>query len=224
MNQSEQINELAGALAKAQGEYTPALKDSANPYFKSKYANLCSIVKACQEPLSKNGLSISQATNKDESSTWVLTTTLMHSSGQWLKSQTPIITIKNDIQSFGSASTYARRYAWASIAGVTTDEDDDGEVAMAREQSPAQKKYEQKKSSTQVVEQESLNVKPIYIGENEISIFNFEMKKCTEGFQNNIWKYLNTQGVYEFKDMNTEHYTKVMTMIKIKVEGAIKSE
>ncbi len=106
MSQSEQIGELASALAKAQGEFTPALKDSANPFFKSKYANLCSIVKCCQEPLSKHGLSYSHITQRFETG-WVLMTKLMHSSGQWIESMTPIITLKPDMQAFGSAITYA---------------------------------------------------------------------------------------------------------------------
>jgi len=130
MNQSESINDLAAALAKAQGEFIPALKDSSNPFFKSKYANLCSIVKSCQEPLSKNGISYTQVTLKQDGE-WVLQTKLMHTSNQWVQSTTPIITLKPDIQSFGSAVTYARRYALAAIAGVTTDEDDDGEAATA---------------------------------------------------------------------------------------------
>ncbi len=141
MYQSENINELASALSKAQGEFVPALKDSANPFFKSKYANLCSIVKSCQEPLSKNGLSYCQSTQREDGM-WVLLTKLMHSSGQWVSSVTPIITTKSDIQSFGSAVTYARRYALAALAGVTTDEDDDGESAMSRKGSESNESSE----------------------------------------------------------------------------------
>lgn len=220
-NQSENINELAAALAKAQGEYTPALKDSANPFFKSKYANLCSIVKACQEPLSKNSLSISQATNKDESGTWVLTTTLMHSSGQWLKSQTPIITIKPDIQSFGSASTYARRYAWASIAGVTTDEDDDGESAMARDHCTNQKKQEYKqydrKTAAQVVHEE-MNVNPLYINEKESQELTRELSKCPEDYQEEVWKRLSNLQITKSDEITPQIYQKVMLGIKNKLQ------
>lgn len=189
-NQSESINELAAALAKAQGEFTPALKDSANPFFKSKYANLCSIVKACQEPLSKNGLSISQATNKDESGSWVLTTTLMHSSGQWLKSITPIITLKADIQSFGSACTYARRYSLAAIAGVTTDEDDDGEGAMNREGSPAQKKYEAKKQESKIPELLNKVTNTPLITDSQGKELSKLLAKCSQTYQDQVWKHL----------------------------------
>ncbi len=224
-NQSENIAELASALSKAQGEYTPALKDSANPFFKSKYANLCSIVKACQEPLSKNGLSVTQGTNQDEKGNWILTTMLMHSSGQWIKSQTPIITLKPDIQSFGSASTYARRYAWASIAGVTTDEDDDAEAAMARDHAPKKqesKSYE-KKSPAQVVAEES-NVKPVYITNDEVSIFSNVLKKCPEEFQDNVWKYLNDLDIQDYKSITPKIYEKVMQRVKTKLEEMSKEK
>ncbi len=130
MYQSDNINEIATALSKAQSEFKPALKDSSNPFFKSKYADFTSIVKACQEPLSHNGISFTQSPQKIDGE-WVLLTKLLHSSGQFLTSAMPIIVSKSDIQSFGSAITYARRYALAAIAGVTTDDDDDGEAATA---------------------------------------------------------------------------------------------
>ncbi len=60
MTTSPEINELAAALAKAQGEMGGALKDSANPFFKSKYADLSSVWEACRAPLAKYGLSIVQ--------------------------------------------------------------------------------------------------------------------------------------------------------------------
>ena len=60
MLQSESIKELATALAKAQGALKPAVKDSLNPHFKSKYADLASVWEACREPLSSNGIAIVQ--------------------------------------------------------------------------------------------------------------------------------------------------------------------
>jgi hypothetical protein len=134
MNQSESIAELAAALAKAQGEITPAIKDNTNPFFKSKYADLTSIWNACRGPLSKNGLAVIQ-TMELMNEKMILVTTLAHSSGQWIKSFFPILAKNNDAQSLaknndaqslGSATTYAKRYALSAIAGVTTDEDDDG--------------------------------------------------------------------------------------------------
>ena len=130
MYQSEQINELASALSKAQGEITPAIKDSTNPFFKSKYADLASIWDACKTALSKHGLAVLQTMDYRENQ-MVLITTLAHASGQWVRSTLPILPTKNDAQGIGSAITYMRRYSLAAIVGVTTDEDDDGNAACA---------------------------------------------------------------------------------------------
>lgn len=190
MNQSENINDLASALAKAQGEYTPALKDSANPFFKSKYANLCSIVRSCQEPLSKNGISYTQVTLKQEGE-WVLQTKLMHTSNQWIQSTTPIITLKPDIQSFGSAVTYARRYALAAIAGVTTDEDDDGEAAT----SPGRKQKENIVSSSPEMEAKQLEKFLSNVPEEDRLMAHQYIKKYIAHWKKNIF-----QMIEDYKD------------------------
>ncbi len=130
MSQSDQINELASALAKAQGRITGALKDSENPFFKSKYADLAAVWDACREALSQNGLAVIQTTGMDEFGL-NLETTLAHSSGQWIKGILPIRPIKNDPQGIGSAITYARRYALAALVGVA-QVDDDGNAASQR--------------------------------------------------------------------------------------------
>lgn len=126
---SDQINELACALSKAQGEMRAASKDGLNPHRKSKYATLDSIWDACREPLSKNGLSISQLISQEGESV-SLVTMLMHSSGQWIQSTIPVTAGKVGPQEIGAALTYMRRYSLAAIAGVTVDEDDDGEEAQ----------------------------------------------------------------------------------------------
>lgn len=150
MNQSEQINELAGALAKCQGEILPALKDSKNPFFKSKYADLNSVWSVCREPLSKNGLAVIQTIDKEDGAL-ILITTLAHSSGQWIRSKTPIPLLKNDPQALGSSLTYMRRYSLSAIVGISTDEDDDGEKAMNR---TAKKSDEEIKQMQQAQEKE----------------------------------------------------------------------
>lgn len=136
MYQSEQINELVTALSKAQGEITPALKDSANPFFKSKYADLSSVWNACRDPLSRHGLAIVQTMDSREGQLY-LTTTLAHSSGQWIKSFMPIILEKNTPQALGSAITYMRRYALSAIVGMTSEDDDDGNEATRPSSRPS---------------------------------------------------------------------------------------
>lgn len=126
--QSDQVNELFTALAKAQGELKPAIKDTKNPFFKSNYADLNSVWEACRSQLSHNGLCVTQSIMMQETG-HALVTILGHKSGQWIKSIAPIVCSKADAQGFGSAVTYQRRYALSAIVGVSTD-DDDGERAV----------------------------------------------------------------------------------------------
>lgn len=129
-DQSPELGELFAALAKAQGMMTGAKKDSANPFFKSKYADLHQVWEAVREPLSANILSVIQTTRRTENGLEIVTT-LGHGSGQWMRSYTPVKAMKDDPQAMGSAITYARRYALAAICGVA-QMDDDGESAMNR--------------------------------------------------------------------------------------------
>jgi len=130
MKSSEQVNELATALCKAQGDMGGAVKDSSNPFFKSSYADLTSVIKAIKQPFSDNGLSYTQFPVSNEHGVGV-STRLMHTSGQWLEMEYTLPTVKKDPQASGSAITYARRYALQSIAGIPTA-DDDAESAMIR--------------------------------------------------------------------------------------------
>lgn len=130
MTKTEQINELATALALAQGEIENAAKDANNPFFKSKYADLASVRGAIQAPFTKHGLSFTQLLGNDAHGITV-ETVLLHKSGQWLASTFSVKPIKDDPQGAGSAITYARRYSLQAIAGIAS-EDDDGEGAMGR--------------------------------------------------------------------------------------------
>lgn len=136
MEHSEDIKEIAIALAKVQGEMKTAKKDANNPFFKSKYADLASCWDACRELLAKNGLSIVQVPavkdGENQRATIVLETMMLHTSGQWISSKIEMPIVKNDPQGVGSAITYARRYAMAPMVGIVADEDDDGEAAMGR--------------------------------------------------------------------------------------------
>ena len=123
MSQSESINELATALAKAQAEMSFAAKDSKNPHFNSKYADLSSVWDAIREPLTKNGLSVVQTIEIMENRN-VLVSILMHLSGQFIKSYLPIKTDKDTCQGWGSGITYARRYSLAALVGCVQDDDD----------------------------------------------------------------------------------------------------
>lgn len=130
--QSESIKELAKALSNAQGAFEHAKKDATNPHFKSKYATLAGCIDAAKDALAKNGLTVIQTTELDGSSV-VLVTTLAHESGEWIKGFYPVNPVKQDPQGYGSAMTYARRYAFSAITGIAAD-DDDGEAGSQKEE------------------------------------------------------------------------------------------
>ena len=131
MKHSESIKELATALAKAQGELEGAKKDSANPFFKSKYADLSSVVDAIKASFPTNGLSYVQTVVTAEHGVGV-ETMLMHSSGEWLRGEPFFIPVnKSDAQGFGSALTYARRYSLSAVAGIKAEDDDGNAAAKA---------------------------------------------------------------------------------------------
>ena len=130
-SQSPSIDKLIEGLAKAQGEFKPILKDTQNPFFKSKYADLATIIAATQPALSKHGLSVMQLPRVDAHQARVKTI-LAHSSGQWVSTELMLPAAqgsKFDAQTVGSALTYARRYALQAILGVAADVDDDGNAA-----------------------------------------------------------------------------------------------
>lgn len=127
MQKSENINDLATALSKAQGEIKGAMKDSSNPFFKSKYADLASVWEAFRQPFAKHGLSLVQLPKTEENRVTV-ETVLLHMSGQWISEVLSASPKDMTPQSVGSTITYLRRYGAQSVAGVCP-EDDDGNAA-----------------------------------------------------------------------------------------------
>ena len=126
MKTSEQISELAAALAAAQGMMENAIMNRTNPHFKTKYADLAAVLNAARKPLSANGLAIVQTIGDG-----VLHTRLLHTSGQWIASEHPL-PMSGKPQEIGSALTYARRYSLSALIGIAADEDDDANVATSR--------------------------------------------------------------------------------------------
>ncbi len=137
MEMSENINELATALSRAQAIIDNPSKDSENPFFKSRYSSLAEVLNVVRPAFSVNGLAIMQHPSIEDG-TVTLTTILSHTSGQWVKSSISAPAGK-DIQASGSAITYCRRYALSAIAGVA-QEDDDGTVAAEKKHEPKQAK------------------------------------------------------------------------------------
>jgi hypothetical protein len=140
MHKSDSIAKLAAALAKAQGAIGGAAKDSSNPHFGSKYADLASIVDACRAALAANELSVVQSPSTDANLVR-MTTLLLHSSGEWIESD-PLQVQARDAapQAVGSCLTYLRRYQLAALVGIAP-EDDDAEAGEGRPSTPPPKAH-----------------------------------------------------------------------------------
>lgn len=126
---SSTLGELAKALCAAQSDLAPVKRESINPHFKSRYADLASCWEAARAPLAKHGLAISQHAGL-EGDVVTLTTILLHTSGEYLQSTAGVRLTRHDAPSVGSALTYLRRYALSAVLGLSS-EDDDGAAAMA---------------------------------------------------------------------------------------------
>lgn len=141
---SESLAKIAPALLAAQKEMGAALKDSKNPFFKSKYADLNAVIDASVPVLNKHGISVLQSPAVITTSEIhtpiepisVIQTVLLHESGEFLAGQSEVVAAKsNDPQAQGSATTYARRYGLQAMVTLKA-EDDDAEVAMGRTNAP----------------------------------------------------------------------------------------
>lgn len=141
MNKSESIIELAKAMAEFQAEVKQPLKDKNNPFFKSKYVPLESVVESITESAPKYGLSFTQWAQNDADGRVGVATMLMHSSGQFIEYDPVYMNAeKNTAQGAGALITYLKRYSLSAIFGITSDEDDDGNAASGngQQQKPPQ--------------------------------------------------------------------------------------
>ena len=144
MNQSQDISELSRAMLQIQKNLLPALKDATNPFTRSNYATLNSVMESCRSELLSHGIWLTQlpcpAPVELGAGHIGLETRLIHAeSGQWISSLAVIPLPKNDPQGMGSAITYARRYSLCAMLGIVT-EDDDGEGAKIGSKSASSQK------------------------------------------------------------------------------------
>ncbi len=129
MKTSDQTANVFAAFIKAQASLEAAAKDSNNPAFKSKYADLTSHVEAIRPAFKANDLGFIQEVTSDDSGAHVLTR-VIHKSGEWFDSGPLFIPAsKHDAHGFGSAISYARRYGLSATVGTVAD-DDDGNAAV----------------------------------------------------------------------------------------------
>jgi hypothetical protein len=130
MKTSESIKQIAEALVSAQKEIRFAAKDSTNPHFKSKYANINSVIEAVKKPLNDNGIAILQSLSPSDDNKLHLTTRLLHSSGEWIEDTAVCPIQKQDPQGLGSAISYIRRYSISSLCALYADDDDGQSAAL----------------------------------------------------------------------------------------------
>jgi hypothetical protein len=129
------MKNIASALVKAQKAFAPALKDSSNPFFKTKYADLSSCVKAVIDALNDNGIALIQNCHPCDDGVSV-ETMFIHESGETINCGIlHVPAAKNDPQGYGSALTYARRYSLMAACGIAP-EDDDGNAASKGRAAP----------------------------------------------------------------------------------------
>ena len=130
---SDKLDKLAQALTKAQAEIKGARSQSTNPFFNSSYADLHTVIQSSLPALTSHGLSVVQG-NRFCTTTngFYVTTTLLHESGQWIKTEIRMpIGGKKDAHAIGAACTYGRRYGLSALTGVA-QYDDDGNAAVDR--------------------------------------------------------------------------------------------
>lgn len=133
MKTSDSVGALAVALAKAQAKMAGARKESNNPAFNSKYADLASVVEAIKGPLADNGLSYVQTPCTNDKDEVGVETILLHSSGEWIKGDAYFMPVaKANAHGFGSILTYARRYSLSALVGIAPEDDDANEGVGAK--------------------------------------------------------------------------------------------
>lgn len=132
MKTSESIKNLSQALLKAQTQMGAAKKDSKNPFFKSNYADLPTVMEVVKGPLNDAGIIVLQPAAHRDGKNFITTTLIHGETGEWMESETEVVSAKaNDPQAFGAAQTYARRFGLQAMLFIPA-EDDDGNYASGR--------------------------------------------------------------------------------------------
>ena len=137
MNTSTETGEIFTALAKANLELDNASKNSTNPHFKSKYADLAEVINTVRPVYAKHGMAVIQSTGYRDGVVYVVTR-ICHESGQWVESESAAPASKLDPQGVGSATTYLRRYSLAAMAFVAQEDDDGQSSSGAKTITPEQ--------------------------------------------------------------------------------------
>lgn len=198
---SESIAALSAALSKAQGTIVGAAKDTENPYFKSRYADLSSVWDACRSQLSANGLAVIQLAGSTDDGISV-ETILSHSSGEWIAEVLSVPLDKRTAQSMGSAITYARRYALAAIVGVAPMDDDGHEATEAVEWTGKKKQAQPSNGSA--------TISPAQHQELSKALGSFALEEI------NLPAFLDAYKIKAIGDLPAVHFLDAMAKLKAK--------
>ena len=192
MNAQAKIeSSLASAMAAAFAEIEGATKSAKNPHFKSKYADITAVIEAVKPALINHGLFFTQHCEPSEGGVTV-ETWLRHAGGEELSLGKLFVPAnKKDAQGFGSALTYARRYALVTAFGVPT-EDDDGNAAAAAQ-----------------------NQRPKLVSDNEWAM----IVQLIEATQTDTKKFCDAYGIESVKALPAESFGRAKSQLEKKLEG-----
>lgn len=209
------MKQIAEALVKAQKGFSPALKQSNNPHFRSKYADLATCVEAVIDALNDNGIALMQMTHECQDGVTV-ETVFVHTSGELLSAgKLHVPAAKHDAQGYGSALTYARRYSLMAACGIAP-EDDDGNAAVKTPprggviSAPQQAKPEPKPEPKP---QEPVKGTPEVVDFSMNMFLTFLPEATTEKELNTFWKE-NIAAVNQIKSFDETKYVELLGAFK----------
>lgn len=198
MQKSENINELAKGLAAFREKLKQPFKDADNPFFKSKYVPLENVTEVIDHALIGTGITYVQIPINGEGGTVGVSTTILHSSGQWM--EFPPFLLKPDKanpQGYGSSITYARRYSLSSVFGITSDNDDDGNAASGNINKMQGQRANQGRTISEPTKAEAIQKM------KDLKKSIAEIKKTTQKQVDEwLFSYMNIKDINEITDMD----------------------
>lgn len=197
---SPAFGELVKALAKATLAFDTVLKDADNPFFKSKYADLSNYINATRKPLAENNLVLTQMPGEASGNRVTVTTMLLHTSSEWLRSDIVMPCGKPDAQGVGSALTYGRRYGYGAMLNLTGELDDDAEGSI-----PSHNKEIR-------AEQDSKIEKQGRIAQFQATELHARAKKFSKT-EEEIKAFLGELGFVQFEEVTKEHFNNVLKFL-----------
>lgn len=177
---SESITSLAKAMVACQPMIDNATKNSMNPAFRSKYANLEAVIDCFKEEAGTCGLVLLQSPGMigDRAS---LTSLLLHESGEFIEFLHECPLPKSDPQGFGSAMTYLRRYSAAAIWNLTQEDDDASKASGPASKTPPAQPSKASQTTAPAVTTPAKEAEPCTDTEKKIQIYSDLVKTVAKG-------------------------------------------